>query len=103
MVHPAGDQQPAVWQLLDDWGTEGSCWGGPLLQALQQYCKPAWRAAGDGEGELRGLDEGQALIQELHWEIEAKLMNMLAFITSRECLAACLAPACTRIHPVAQS
>lgn len=65
-VPAAGEQQPAVWQMLEEWGAEGSCWGGPLLQALQRCSEPSWRVPVDEEVLLGGLDEGQALIQELH-------------------------------------
>lgn len=87
MMH-AGEHQPAIWQLLDRWGLEGSPWGGPPLSALQHYSECSWRIPSGVEGGLGGQDMGQALIQELHWEAEAKLMNILTFITTRE-LTAC--------------
>ena len=48
--------------LLQEWGTEGSCWGGPLLHALQRHGEPSWRSPVQEEGLLGDLDEGQALI-----------------------------------------
>ena len=80
----AGEQQPAIWQLLEELGAEGSCWGGACLYALQRYSEPSWRGPAQKEGLFGVLDEGQVLMQELHWEVEAKLMNVLAFITSRK-------------------
>lgn len=82
----AGEQQPAIWHLLDSWASGGPSWGGPLLHALQQYSQCSWRAPSNVQEsiEFNTMDKGQALIQELHWEVEAKVMNMLALITSCE-------------------
>lgn len=79
----AGESKSAIWQLVEGWGTEGSDWGGRLLQALQHLTQPAWRGPCRLPGQDKGLDEAQALCQELHWEAEAKLMNILKFMTSR--------------------
>ena len=57
---------------------------GAASTSMQRYSEPSWRDPVQAEGLFKVLDEGQMLIQELRWEAEAKLMSMLACITSRK-------------------